>query len=102
MEFVKMSKQEVNICIWELINKREDNYTWECFKRLQKPKSFVVSLYKKTCKLNNLTIEEDIIQKILSSLDDKITPVINVIDKTDEQEDEEEYAVKPMITRKRK
>lgn len=75
MNFIKMGKQEVNICIWELINGIEDDDTWVCFKRLKRPKSFVISLYKKTCKLNALNIDENIVQKISSFLNDVVPPV---------------------------
>jgi hypothetical protein len=100
MEFVKMGKQEVNICIWELINKREDNDTWECLRRLQKTKSFVLSLYKKTCKLNGLTPEEEIIQKISSFLNDQVAAVAAPV--IDDVEDDEPTTPQPkMISRKR-
>jgi hypothetical protein len=104
MNFVKIGKQEVNICIWELINKREDNDTWECLRRLQKLKKFVVSLYKKTCKLNNLTIEEEIIQKISSFLNDQVVAVVSpAIDDVEEDETVVETAPTQhkMISRKR-
>ena len=70
LNFIKAGKPELNICIYELVNKIENEDTWACFKRLKKTKSFVISLYKRTCKQNNLNIEDEIIQKISSSLDD--------------------------------
>jgi hypothetical protein len=82
MEFVKMGKQEINICVWELINGTEDDDTWECFKRLNKTSQFVVSLYKKTCKLNVLRPDPQIIQKITSQLVSNSTLISKQADNT--------------------
>jgi len=69
MKFVEMSKQEVNICIWELMNSKEDNDTWACLKRMKKTRSFMTSLYKKTCKLNNVEPDVNILDKFKTHLD---------------------------------
>ena len=69
MNFVKTGKQELNIGIWELINKTEDNDTWALYERLKKPSNFVVSLYKKTCKLNNIDFDQNTVDKINENLD---------------------------------
>jgi hypothetical protein len=69
INFVEMSKQEINICIWELMNGKEDNDTWECLKRLKKPASFMTSLYKKTCKINSMEPDVNIIDKFKTHLD---------------------------------
>lgn len=69
IKFVELSKQEINICIWELMNGKEDIDTWECLKRLKKPASFMTSLYKKTCKLNSIEPDVNIIDKFKTHLD---------------------------------
>jgi hypothetical protein len=70
-----MGKHEINICIWELINGTEDDDTWTCFRRLNKTSQIIVSLYKKTCKLNSLAPDPQIIQKITSHLVSNLIPV---------------------------